>query len=99
MRFVAAVIGSFTAVLCAQDLTLHSRSDLVIAPVSVTGRNGAPVEGLSADDLILYDNNVPRAIHVDDVFVPVSLVLAVQATAIALGPQIRWKAFRISRVG
>ena len=71
-------------VLYAQDLQLHSQSDLVVAPVSVTNRKGASVEGLSGADLILYDNNVPRAIHVDDVFVPVSLVLVVQATGSAL---------------
>ncbi len=81
MRIVPALIWFLAAVLCAQDLTLHSRSELVVAPVSVSDRKGTPVAGLSGDDLILYDNNVPRAIHVDDVFVPVSLVLVVQATA------------------
>jgi hypothetical protein len=82
MRIVPALICAFvTGVLWAQDVRLHSQSNLVVAPVSVTDRKGARVEGLADSDLILYDNNVPRAIHVDDVFVPISLALVVQATA------------------
>jgi VWFA-related protein len=84
MRIVPALICASVAVLDSQDLQLHSRSDLVVAPVSVTDRKGGPVEGLSGEDLVLYDNNVPRAIHMDDVFVPISLVLVVQATGSAL---------------
>jgi VWFA-related protein len=80
---ICALVAVLLALLRAQDLQLHSRSDLVVAPVSVTDHKGAPAEGLSGADLILYDNNVPRAIHVDDVFVPISLVLVVQATVSA----------------
>ena len=71
------------AIISAQDLTLHSQSELVLTPAAVTDRHGATVEGLSAEDLTLYDNNVPRSIHLEDVFEPVSLVLVVQSTVSA----------------
>jgi VWFA-related protein len=83
MRMVAAVGLGAVLVACAQELTLHSKSELVVAPASVADKRGARVEGLDAGDLILYDNNVAREIHVDDEFVPISLVLVVQSTATA----------------
>lgn len=69
------------APLLAQELTIHSRSDLVIAPVSVTDHHHASVEGLTAGDFVLYDNDAPRPIQMDDVFAPISLVVVVQASA------------------
>ena len=84
MRLLLALIcASALAQEHVQDLRLHSQSELVVTPAAITDRHGARVEGLTADDLILYDNNVPRAIHVDDEFMPISLVLVVQATATA----------------
>ena len=80
MRLALALL---CASACAQDVRLHSQSELVVTPAAVTDRQGARVEGLSGSDLVLYDNNVPRAIHVDDVSVPISLVLVVQATTSA----------------
>lgn len=67
--------------LFAQEVTIHSRSDLVIVPVSVTDHRHASVEGLTAGDLVLYDNDAPRPIRMDDVFAPISLVVVVQASA------------------
>jgi VWFA-related protein len=77
------ILISLCAFASAQDLTLHSQSELVVTPAAIADRHGAPVEGLSGDDLVLYDNNVPRAIHVDDVSEPISLVLVVQSTVSA----------------
>jgi VWFA-related protein len=81
MKCAPFLIAVLAPVVFAQDLTLHSRSELVVAPVSVTDRHGSPIEGLSENDLTLYDNDLPRAIHLDDVLVPISLVLVVQASA------------------
>jgi VWFA-related protein len=67
--------------ILAQDLTLHSKSELVVTPASIVSKRGVRIEGLEAADLVLYDNNVPRQIHVDDVPVPISLALVVQTTA------------------
>jgi VWFA-related protein len=83
MRAVAGFSLLMITRIAAQEVTLHSRSELVVTPASVVDRKGGRVEGLEAGDLILYDNNVPRAIHVDDEFVPISLVLVVQSTATA----------------
>ena len=67
----------------AQELTLHSRSELVVTPATIVDKKGARIEGLGASDLVLYDNNVARQIHVDDDPVPISLALIVQTTASA----------------
>jgi VWFA-related protein len=39
------------------------------------------VDGLTAEDLILYDNNVPQTIQIDAMPLPISLVVAVQTSA------------------
>jgi VWFA-related protein len=69
-----------SSALFGQELTIHSRADLVVVPVSVTTRNHTGIEGLTAGDLILYDNDAPRMIHMDDVSAPISLAVVVQAS-------------------
>jgi VWFA-related protein len=54
---------------------------LVVAPTTVTDPHGRYVDGLSIDDLILYDNNVPQAIQMDWMLFPIDLVVAVQTSA------------------
>lgn len=54
---------------------------LVVAPTTVTDSKGHNVDGLSADDLILYDNNVPQKIQMDWAAYPIDLVVAVQTSA------------------
>src|SRR6202789_1308568 len=54
---------------------------LVVAPTTVTDSKGHNVDGLTADDLILYDNNVPQAIQMDWMTYPIDLVVAVQTSA------------------
>jgi len=66
----------------AQDTQLlRSTTRLVLAPVSVTDRQHRPVEGLTAADLVAYDNNVPIRIQMEDILQPLSLVIVVQNTA------------------
>jgi VWFA-related protein len=59
----------------------RSTSTLVLAPVTVTGPTGKYIDGLRAKDLILYDNNVPQPIQVEEAFNPLSLIVAIQSSA------------------
>jgi VWFA-related protein len=47
----------------------------------VTDSKGNYIDGLTAADLILYDNNVPQAIQMDWTEYPISLVVAVQISS------------------
>jgi VWFA-related protein len=80
--------------LAAQEPTLRVPVRLVVAPTSVTDRAGNFINGLTASDFQLYDNDVPQQVHEDGDFLPISLGIAIQtdlkAQAIArvreLGP-------------
>jgi VWFA-related protein len=63
----------------------------VMAPVTVTDRDGKIVNGLTALNFRLLDNGKPQMISVDPLAHPISLVVAVQAnsTVEAILPQIR----------
>src|SRR5579863_4690721 len=63
---------------CTGQTQFESTVPLVIAPASVTESKGHYVDGLTAQDLILYDNNVPQKIQMDWMAYPISLVVAVQ---------------------
>ncbi len=54
---------------------------VVIAPTTVTDKDGIFVNGLSVNDFVLTDNDVDQRITADIVFQPISLVVAVQANA------------------
>jgi VWFA-related protein len=77
MRIALALI-LLTSVCQAQ---FKSTVPLVVAPTTVTDTKGHYVDGLTPEDLILYDNNVPQAIHMDWMTYPISLVVAVQTSA------------------
>ena len=73
-----ALIAAFTlAPACAQ---FRSTVPLVIAPTTVADRKGHLVDGLTARDLVIYDNNVPQPIQVDTVIEPISLVVLIEAS-------------------
>ncbi len=73
---VAILLLSWSA--CAQ---FKSTVPLVVAPTTVTDSKGHNVDGLTTDDLILYDNNVPQKIQMDWTAYPIDLVVAVQTSA------------------
>ncbi|MGA2266873.1 MAG: VWA domain-containing protein [Bryobacteraceae bacterium] len=75
---VAAALVVLTYAGWAQ---FRSNVPLVIAPTTVTDSKGRYVDGLTAQDLTLYDNNVPQAIQMDWMMYPISLVVAVEASA------------------
>jgi VWFA-related protein len=80
--------------LGAQEPTLRVPVRLVVAPTSVTDHAGNFINGLTASDFQLYDNDVPQQVYEDGDFLPISLGIAIQtdlkAQAIArvreLGP-------------
>jgi VWFA-related protein len=74
MRVAAAII----LLACAARAQFRSTVPLVVAPTTVTDSKGRFVDGLSLDDLILYDNNVPQATQMDWMTFPISLVVAVE---------------------
>jgi VWFA-related protein len=76
MRLAAAFV-LFAAALRGQ---FKSTVPLVLAPTTVTDSRGRFVDGLSADDLILYDDNVPQKIQMDWTTYPIDVVVAVQAS-------------------
>src|SRR5258708_27852450 len=77
MRLVAA-----TAILaCASSAQFKSTVPLIVAPTTVTDSKGRYVDGLTVDDLILFDNSVPQTIHMDWMKYPIDLVVAVQTSA------------------
>src|ERR1035438_2696157 len=70
--------------LGAASAQFKSTVPLVVAPTTVTDPKGRYIDGLTAEDLILYDNNVPQAIQMDWMPLPISLVVAVQTSANSL---------------
>ena len=77
MRAVAAIV-LLASTGWAQ---FKSTVPLVLAPTTVTDSKGHYVDGLTTDDLILYDNNVPQTIQMDWMTYPIDLVVAVQTSA------------------
>jgi VWFA-related protein len=56
----------------------RSTVPLVVSPTTVTDAKGQPVDGLTAADMVLYDNNVPQKIQVEALYDPISLVVAIE---------------------
>ena len=75
---VAAAIFALASTARAQ---FRSTVPLVVAPTTITDSKGRYVDGLTPQDLILYDNNVPQTIHMDWMTFPIDLVVAVQTSA------------------
>ncbi len=59
----------------------RSTVPLVVAPVTVTDAKGRFIDGLTEKELVLYDNNVPQPIRVDEAVNPISLVVLIQASS------------------
>jgi VWFA-related protein len=59
----------------------RSTVPLVVAPTTVTDSKGRYVDGLTSEDLVLYDDNVPQAIQMDWMTYPIALVVAVQTSS------------------
>src|SRR5690349_20386139 len=77
MRVAAAALLLSTAAWAQ----FRSTTPLVAAPTTVTDRKGRYVDGLTTDELILYDNNVPQRIQMDWMLFAIDLVVAVETGA------------------
>ncbi len=77
MRTIAAIF----LLASLSSAQFKSTVPLVVAPTTVKDSKGHYVDGLTADDLILYDNNVPQKIQLDWTTFPIDLVVAVQTSA------------------
>jgi len=55
--------------------------NVVIAPTTVLNKSGSYINGLQIEDFVLTDNGKPQKITQDVSFEPMSIVLAVQASA------------------
>ena len=77
MRSLALVLG----IALGAWAQFRTTSTLVLAPVTITDASGKYVDGLQPEDLILYDNNVPQPIQVEEAFNPLALIVAIQASA------------------
>jgi VWFA-related protein len=73
---IALVLLPFS--LMAQETILRVPVRLVVAPTSVTDHSGNFINGLTASDFQLYDNDVPQQVHEDGDFLPISLAIAIQ---------------------
>jgi VWFA-related protein len=78
VRHTVLAVFVLTGLLCAQEPTLRVPVRLVVAPTSVTDRSGNFINGLTASDFRLYDNDVPQQVHEDGDFLPISLAIAIQ---------------------
>ena len=65
--------------------------DYVVAPTLVFDRDGQYVTGIRKDQFHLFDNGKEQNIQVDETFVPISLVIAIQANSHVEGllPQVK----------
>jgi VWFA-related protein len=73
--FLALLASAF-----AQDVTLRSRSNVVLVPTLVKDAQGGTVYGLDEKDFVVEDDGVEQPIHLDETpqGQPVSLVIAIQ---------------------
>ena len=61
------------------ERVIRSNVTVVVAPTTVTDRDGRYVHDLKPSQFTLYDNDKPQTIKVDETFAPISLVVAIQA--------------------
>src|SRR5580658_10195355 len=85
--FGALACAALLAQTPTNDSTIRANVHLVLVPVTVTDAKGKFVDGLKAEDFVLYDDGVSqRQLQVDSsdtVLAPVSLVVAIQASWIS----------------
>ena len=88
------ILCILTTVLAAQEPTIRTTVPLVVAPTTVTDAAGKHIDGLTAEDFLLFDNGKQREIQVDVSYLPISLVIAIQTSGIS-GPALE----KIRKIG
>jgi VWFA-related protein len=84
MSIAKLLLAGVALSLFAQETevpVIRATVNVVSAPVVVTDDEGAYVTNLKPSDFRLYDNAKPQDISVDVSYVPISLVVAVQASS------------------
>ena len=73
------------------DITFRSTVQVVTAPVTVFDRDGSFVNDVRPEQFRLFDNDKEQNIKVDVTYIPISLVIAIQANSHVEGmlPQVR----------
>jgi VWFA-related protein len=77
---------ALTVALAAQDQAIRTNVHLVLVPTTVMDKKGTLIDGLSADDFVVTDENVRQTVHLDTsdtVLAPVSLVVLIQSSGIS----------------
>src|SRR6185312_4001705 len=77
MRLLLSVFV-FAAAGIAQ---FQTTAPLVLAPATITDSEGHYIDGLTASDLVLYDDNVPQKVQLDWDITAISLVVAAETGA------------------
>src|SRR5262249_3220857 len=74
----------------AQDTVITVGVDIVTTPALVFDKDGGFISGLEAKDFRLFDNGKLQNITVDVSFIPISLVICIQANSHVQGllPQV-----------
>jgi VWFA-related protein len=81
MELMNARLATLLLFAAAADAQFKSTVPLVVAPTSVTDAKGHYVDGLTAQDLVLYDNDMPQPIQMDWTTYPIDLVIAIQTSS------------------
>ncbi len=63
------------------ERTFRATVNIVVAPTTVVNKSGEYVDGIKPEEFRLFDNGKLQDIKVDVSFVPISLVVAIQANA------------------
>jgi VWFA-related protein len=73
------------------DLRISTTVEYVVAPTLVFDHDGQYVSGIRKDQFRLFDNGKEQNIQVDESFVPISIVIAIQANSHVEGllPQVK----------
>jgi VWFA-related protein len=64
--------------LDSPDLLFRQKVTNILAPTKVFNHDGSMVNGIRADEFVLFDNNKEQNIRVEETFIPMSMVIAVQ---------------------
>jgi VWFA-related protein len=85
MKRLLWIVFAGVLLLPAQDsqppTPFKTTVNIVVAPTTVTDRDGNFIHGLQPQDFRLYDNESLQNIKVETSYIPISLVVAIQANA------------------
>jgi VWFA-related protein len=82
LRMLCASLLAFTLLAQQEEppgQVFRATVNVVVAPVTVTDSEGHYVDGLKPSDFRLFDNEKPQDIKVDVSYIPISLVVVIQA--------------------